>query len=70
MQRAYIADLEAQVAMSRQCVEAFKKGLYSVPPYGDRVNKTIRQKLAEAYSPILNLPATLDSMQLAAARRQ
>lgn len=59
-----ILNLEAQVATARQTVEDFKRGLYKVPDYSKKVNGNIRMLLAEAYSPVLNLPAVLDRLSM------
>jgi hypothetical protein len=53
-------------AVARAAVEQFKLALYQVPYFADRVNKATREKLSEAHSIVLNLPALLDQVNRAA----
>lgn len=60
------ASAQQAESVARVAVEQFKSALHRVPYFADRVNKATREKLAEAHSIVLNLPALLDQVQLAA----
>ncbi|HJV52766.1 MAG TPA: hypothetical protein VJ652_14965 [Noviherbaspirillum sp.] len=51
--------------IARETVENFKRALYKVPYFADRVNKATREALSEAHSIVLSLPAYLDAASTA-----
>lgn len=56
-QRDEIAALKADREKGRIALSEFRRQLFAVPSFGNRLNKDTRRKLTEAHSVVLNLDA-------------